>query len=151
MLGREEEAEDMLEAPRRSLLESGLNLSLCCSVTLTKQSARRLALQGMLPNDKNNGRDKADSVTVSLELVLFIFLTRVDDCTRVSEIEIWNGKTRPDESSIDGCLIEVNDSSSVTGIDRVKGEEEELAEEGDQEERKNEEERTERVTLETAS
>jgi hypothetical protein len=107
--------------------------------------------------DNPSGRDKADSVTVSLELVSFLGgLVTVDDWTRASEIEICKGKTRLDEISIDGWDSEAergsdlfaNDSRSVSGIDRVKGEEEELA---DQEERKKEEQRRERVTLETAS
>jgi hypothetical protein len=132
------------------------DLSLCCSVTLIKQATTPLALQGELPNDKISGRDKADSVTVSIELVSFLGgLVTVDDWTRVSEMEIWKGKTRLDEISIDGWDSEAkrgsdlfaNDSRSVSGVERFNKEEDELEEA----ERKKEEERRKRVTLETAS
>jgi hypothetical protein len=109
------------------------------------------------PNDKTSGRDKAGSVTVSLELVSFLGgLVTVDDWTRASEREIWKGKTRLDEISIDGWDSEAergsdlfaNDSRSVSGVERFNKEDDELGEEAD---RKKEEQRTERVTLETAS
>jgi hypothetical protein len=133
------------------------DLSLCCSVTLIKQATPPLALQGELSRDKTSGRDKADSVTVSLELVSFLGgLVTVDDWTRASEIEIWKGKTRLDEISIDGWDSEAargsdlfaNDSRSVSGVERFNKEDDELEEEA---ERKKEEQRRERVTLETAS
>jgi hypothetical protein len=133
------------------------DLSLCCSVTLIKQATPPLALQGELPSDKTSGRDKADSVTVSLELVSFLGgLVTVDDWTRASEIVIWKGKTRLGEISINGCDSDAeagselfaNDSRSVSGIERFNKEEDEPEKEA---ERKKEEERRERVTLETAS
>jgi hypothetical protein len=80
----------------------------------------------------------------------------VDDWARASEREIWNGKTRLVEISIDGWDSEAergsdlfaNDSRSVSGVERFNEEEDELEEET---ERKKEEQRRERVTLETAS
>jgi hypothetical protein len=102
------------------------DLSLCCSVTLTKQAISPFASQGELHNDTNSGRDKADSVTVSLELVSFLggFVT-LDDWTRASEIENWKGRTRFDEISIDdgngaerGSDLFANNSRSVSGIEK---------------------------------
>jgi hypothetical protein len=56
--------------------ETMADLSLCRSVTCIKQL---LALQGEVPSETNKGRDKADSVTVSLELVSFLGGIEIED------------------------------------------------------------------------
>jgi hypothetical protein len=134
------------------------DVSLWCSFTFTKLSSPPLTLPGKLFNDKTNGRVKADSVTVSLELVSFFCVLIKDDWVWVSEMVIWKGNTKGGESSIDdlddrerrGFDSVIRDSRPVSGIERFI-DEEELAEEWDQEERKKEEERRDGVTLETAS
>jgi hypothetical protein len=55
------------------------DVSLWCSFTFTKLSSPPLTLPGKLFNDKTNGRVKADSVTVSLELVSFFCVLIKDD------------------------------------------------------------------------
>jgi hypothetical protein len=62
--------EARLETTEESWIE--VDLSLCCSVTLIKQSTPPLALEshGKLPNDTNRGKDNEDS-----EIVSFVWLT----------------------------------------------------------------------------
>jgi hypothetical protein len=114
------------------------NPGLCWSFTFTKQ-AGPLALQGELPNDTNNGRDKIDSYTISPELVSFLGLSIVDERVRVSEREIRRGKTRSDGSSIDNwedaeaereLELLANNSSWLSGMERVSNEEDKAAEYG---------------------
>jgi hypothetical protein len=116
------------------------DLSLCCNITLTKQSTPLLTLQGELPNDINNGKDKGDMVTLSLELVSFLSMLLVDGLVRVSEMDICKGKTNPELSWIDWWEETLSkDSRAFSGIESVNDEVEGLVEEECQEGRKNEE------------
>jgi hypothetical protein len=150
--------EARLETTEESWIE--VDLSLCCSVTLIKQSTPPLALEshGKLPNDTNRGKDNEDSEIVSFVWLTFLGSSIVADWARVSEMDIWKGRRWPAESSIDcwvdlerGSDLSINDSKSVVGRERVREEEELIEEEIEEAERKNEEERREGVAQETTS
>jgi hypothetical protein len=105
---------------------------------MIEQSALTLSEHVGLPIEIKSGKDNWDWVTLWFDMLPFLgvssSVTMDLGHVRLSEIEIWEGKGKFDESSIEGLPICESEFTKVSKL--VKG-----IESWDDEERKNEEER----------